>query len=131
MNNDKIVLNDGTEITLESSYGMSALYVNAADHAAACTLWDKFTKANLQTVTVKTSDGATMWNYSNMVLDHVKCKDLEDGTVQMMFSLRSKTAEEILTERVAALEAGQQTQDEAIGDLGQAVSDIIVEGGAQ
>ena len=128
MSNDKLVLKDGTEITLESSLGMSALYVNAADHTAACTLWGNFSKANLQEVTVKNADGITIGNYRDMVLDHVEGRDNDDGTVQMMFSLRSKTTEEVLTERIAALEAGQQTQDYAIDDLGQAVSNIA-EGG--
>ena len=130
MNNDKVVLKDGTEITLEQSSGISALYVNVEDHTAACALWGKFSKANLQTVTVKTAEDITVGSYSNLVLDRVEGRDLEDGTVQMMFSLRSKTTEEILTERIAALEAGQKTQDSAIDDLGQAVSDIA-EGGTQ
>lgn len=130
MNNDKIVLKDGTEITLESSLGIGALYVQAEDHTAACVLWEKFSQANLQDVAVKTADGTTVGIYNNLLLDHVEGRDLKDGTVQMMFSLRNKTTEEVLTERVVALEAGQQTQDAAIDDLGQAVSDIA-EGGAQ
>ena len=51
-------------------------------------------------------------------------RSIADGAVQITFSLRNKSVEEILTERVVALEAGQQTQDEAIGNLGQAVSDM-------
>ena len=74
--------------------------------------------------------GVTVGSYQDMVLDHVEGRDNSDGTVQMTFSLRSKTTEEILTERILALESGQRTQDEAIGDLGQAVSDIA-EGGTQ
>lgn len=124
MNNDKLVLKNGTEIALASSMGMGGLYVNAEDHTAACTLWEKFSKENLKEVVVKTADGATVGSYKDMVLDHVEGKDNDDGTVQMMFSLRRKTVEEVLTERIVALEAGQQTQDSAIDDLGQAVSDI-------
>ncbi len=130
MNNDKLVLKDGTEITLESSLGMGALNVNVNDHTAACALWKKFSRENLKEVVVKTADGATVGSYKDMVLDHVEGRDNDDSTVQMTFSLRSKTVEEVLTERVAALEAGQQTQDSAIDDLGQAVSDIA-EGGTQ
>lgn len=124
MNNDRLVLKDGTEITLVSSLRMGGLYVNAEDHTAACALWEKFSKANLQAVTVKDADGVTTGSYKDMVLDHVEGRDNDDGTVQMMFSLRRKTVEEVLTERIVALEAGQQTQDSAIDDLGQAVSDI-------
>lgn len=90
----------------------------------------EISRANLQDITIKTGDGSTVGSYKDMVLDHIEGRDKRDGTVQMMFSLRSKTTEEVLTERVAALEAGQQTQDAAIDDLGQAVSDIA-EGGTQ
>lgn len=130
MGKDKLVLADGTEITLESSQGIGALNVNAQDKDAACVLWNKFTKASLEQVTVKNSQGEITGNYSRMILDHITGTDNPDGTVQITFSLRSKTAEELLTERVALLEAGQQTQDEAISDLGQAVSDVV-EGGQQ
>ncbi len=130
MNNDKLVLKDGTEITLESSQGMNALHANVADKTAAYTLWEKFSKENMKQVTVKNSEGVTVGSYQDMVLDHIEGRDNTDGTVQMTFSLRGKTTEEILTERIIALESGQQTQDEAIGDLGQAVSDIV-EGGTQ
>ncbi len=130
MNNDKLVLKDSTEITLESSRGMSALHVNVVDKTAACTLWEKFSKENLKHVMIKNAEGVTVGTYSDMVLDHIEARDNADGTVQVTFSLRGKTTEEILTERILALESGQQTQDEAIGDLGQAVSDIV-EGGEQ
>ncbi len=129
MNNDKIVLADGTEIPLESSQGIGALHVNAESKAAACTLWEGFTPKKLKQVTVKNADGLTVGVYPDMVLDHITGVENGDGTVQVTFSLRSKTENEILKERLDAFEAGQQTQDEAIGDLGQAVSDIA-EGGA-
>ncbi len=130
MNDDKLVLADGTEITLEHSQGMGTLNVRTEDRAAACELWKKFTKENLEQVSIKNAVGETTGSYSGMVLDHMTARDDEDGTVQITFSLRSKTREEILMERIAALEAGQQTQDEAIGDLGQTVSDMA-EGGQQ
>ena len=109
---------------------MNALRVNVADKAAACALWEKFSKENVKQITVKNSEDVTVGSYQDMVLDHVEGRDNSDGTVQMTFSLRSKTTEEILTERILALESGQRTQDEAIGDLGQAVSDIA-DGGTQ
>ena len=69
--------------------------------------------------------------YTDMLLDHVTGTDKADGTALLTVNLREKTNEEILQEKVAALEAelaelkaGQGTQDEAISDLGQAVSDI-------
>ena len=130
MSKDKLVLADSTEITLESSQGIGALNVKVQDKDAACALWERFTKENLEQVSVKNAAGETTGNYSNMVLCHITGMDNEDGTVQITFSLRARTTEELLVERVAALEAGQQTQDEAISDLGQAVSDVA-EGGQQ
>jgi hypothetical protein len=66
-----------------------------------------------------------------MILDHVLGKDSEDGTALLTVFLREKSNEEVLQDRISALEAelealkaGQETQDEAIGDLGQTVSDM-------
>ncbi len=130
MFNDKLVLADGTEITLESSQGIGALQVKAETKTAACALWEKFTKENLAQTKIKNDLGETTGNYPDMVLDHMIGFEAPDGTVQVTFSLRSKTTEELLTERVALLESGQQTQDDAISDLGQAISDVV-EGGTQ
>lgn len=128
MKKDKLVLADNTTIELETSQGIGALIVNAESKAAACALWEKFTPDNLKDVTIKNADNMTIGKYTDMVLDHVTGADNADGTVQVTFSLRKKSVEELLTERVESLEAGQQTQDEAIGDLGQAVSDMATEG---
>ena len=131
MSKDRLVLADGTEITLETSQGIGALQVRAESKAAACALWEKFTRENLAQVTIKKTDGETMGSYRGMILDHMTgTEDPTDGAVQVTFSLRNKTTEEILLESIAELEAGQQTQDDAISDLGQAVSDVA-EGGMQ
>lgn len=128
MNKDKLVLHDGTEITLESSNGIGALLVLVESRRAAAGLWEKFTKENLRLVQIKNESGEVTGNYTDMVLDHITGTEREEGKVGILFSLRSKTIEEELRERIASLEEGQQTQDAAIGDLGQAVSDIA-EGG--
>lgn len=130
MNNDKIVLKDGTEITLESSQGIGALHVVKNSRQQAGDLWEQFTNDNLKQVTIKNSDGLTVGIYQDMVLDHMEGRDKDDGTVQVTFSLRKKSAIELMEERISAVETGQQVQDEAIGDLGQAVSDMT-EGGVQ
>lgn len=127
MEKDKLVLADNTTIELETTQGIGALTVNAESKAVACALWEKFTPSNLEQISIKNSDGLIVGKYQNMVLDHVTGTD-NNGIIQVTFSLRNKTAEEILAERVDVLEVGQQTQDEAIGDLGQAVSDMA-EGG--
>lgn len=131
MEKDKLVLTDGTTIELKTSQGISALSCNVESISAACVLWEKFTTENLKDVTIKNADDLTIGKYSDMVLDHITGADNADGTVQITFSLREKSVEELLTERVATLEAEQETQDSAIADLGQTVSDIveIAEGG--
>ena len=111
MEKDKLVLADSTEIMIETSQGMSALTANVESKAVACSLWEKFTSDNLKDVTVKNADDLTIGKYLDMVLDHVTGADNADGTVQIIFSLRNKSVEELLMERVTALEAGQQTQD--------------------
>lgn len=128
MSNDKIVLASGTEILLASSMGLGALQITADSIAAACKTWEEFTKENLAQVTVKNADDVTVGTYEDLKLDHVTGAPNPDGTVSMTFSLRKKTNEEILLEKVTLLEAGQQIHDEALCDLGQAVSDIM-EGG--
>ena len=130
MGNDKLVLADSTEITLVSSQGINALHVNVESKAAVCILWENFTKENLAHVAIKNAANETTGNYTDMVLDHMIGQEESDGTILVTFSLRSKTTEEILLEKVAQLENGQQTQDDAINDLGQAVSDVV-EGGSR
>jgi len=130
MKKDKFVLADSTIIEMEPFCGIGDLKFDVEDISAACALWEKFTNENLKQVIIKDAEGTEIGEYSNMILDHMTGNDNKDGTIQLTFNLRSRSVEEILTERVCALEAGQQTHGEAIGDLGQAVSDIA-EGGAR
>ncbi len=123
MNNDKIVLKDGTEVALHSSQGLGALRVFAGDIEEACLRWKGFTKENLKKVLVKNAEGLTVGDYSDLVLDHISAEEAMGG-ILVTFSLRNKTAEEITNERMLAIEASQQTQDAAISDLGQTVSDM-------
>lgn len=130
MNNDKIVLKDGTEITLESSNGIGALHVAINSKQNACALWEQFTSDNLKQVIIKNHDGLTIGNYQDMVLDHFRGDEKKDGTILATFSLRSKSDMEIIEERLSRFETKLQTHDEAIGDTGEAISNIM-EGGVQ
>ncbi len=130
MNNDKIVLKDGTEITLESSNGIGALHVAVNNKQDACALWEQFTSDNLKQVIIKNHDGLTIGNYQDMILDHFQGAEKSDGKILATFSLRSKTALELIEERLSTMEAGYQIHNGAIGDTAQAISDII-EGGVQ
>ena len=128
MNNDKVVLKDGTEIALESSQGIGALRIAVNSKQEACALWERFTSDNLKQVAIKNQDGLTIGRYQDMVLSQFQGEERGDGSVLATFSLRSKTALELMAERISAVEAGQQVQDAGIDDLGQAMSDLM-EGG--
>ena len=128
MNNDKVVLKDGTEIALESSQGIGALRIAVNSKQEACALWERFTSDNLKQVAIKNQDGLTIGRYQDMVLSQFQGEERGDGSVLATFSLRSKTALELMEERISAVEAGQQVQDAGIDDLGQAMSDLM-EGG--
>lgn len=122
---DKLILKDGSEIEMESGASLSDIKVVSDNKAAMMELWDKLTEDNLAKVTIKNSDGVTIGNYFDLIFVSETSTIQADGTVLTSFNLREKTDTE---KRLDAMEAGQQTQDEAIGDLGQAVSDLA-EGG--
>ena len=134
MDKEKLVLADGTEIGLEDSQGIGTLVIGAESRSAAGA---QLTPDNLAEISIKNAAGAVTGTYTGMLLDHITGTDKEDGTALLTVSLRAKTNEELLQDRITAMEAelaalktGQGTQDEAISDLGQAVSDIAG-GGAQ
>ncbi len=125
MNKDKLMLKDETVVEMESGASLSDIKVVSDNKAAMVELWDNLTEDNLAKVTVKNSDGVVVGRYSDLILVSETSTILADGTVLTSFNLREKTDME---KRLDEMENGQQTQDEAIGDLGQAVSDMM-EGG--
>lgn len=136
MDKDKLMLADGTEITLEGSQGIGVLLFSAESRGMAGSIWEQMTPDNLKAISIKNAAGKTTGSYENMILDHVIGTDSEGGAALLTVYLRAKTANEALQDRIAVLEAeletlkaGQETQDEAIGDLGQTVSDIAQGGG--
>ena len=122
---DTLTLKDGTKIEMESGSSLSDIKVISDNKVAMVELWDKLTEDNLAKVTVKNSDGVVVGRYSDLILVSETSTIQGDGTVITSFNLREKTDTE---KRLDAMESSQQTQDEAIGDLGQAVSDLA-EGG--
>lgn len=125
MNKDKLMLKDETVVEMESGASLSDIKVVSDNKVAMVELWDNLTEDNLAKVTVKNSDGVVVGRYSDLILVSETSTILADGTVLTSFNLREKTDME---KRLDEMENGQQTQDEAIGDLGQAVSDMM-EGG--
>lgn len=127
-NKDRLVLTDGTEIALEGSQGIGTLFVCTPDRKAASNLWEQLTQENLAEIAVVSFDGVVSGTYKNMLLDYITGADNADDTTLLTIHLREKTENEILKEKVAALEAEVQTHSGAISDLGQTVSDMATEG---
>lgn len=122
---DTLTLKDGTKIEMESGSSLSDIKVISDNKVAMVELWDKLTEDNLEEVVVKNGDGVTVGNYSDLVLTSETSMLRKNESVLTSFNFREKSDVE---KRLDAMESGQQTQDEAIGDLGQAVSDMM-EGG--
>lgn len=127
---DKLILADGSVISIESGASLSGIGVVSATKADMVATWDLFTTANLKNVQVKNSEDAVIGEYSDLVLEEETSKEQEDGSILTYFRLRQKTEVELLREEVEALKAGQEIQDGAISDLGTVVSDIV-EGGTE
>lgn len=128
MNKDKLILKDGTEITLEAGANLGALHVLSADRAAMLSTWELLTGDNLSSVQIKNGDGLTVGIYTDLILVSETSVVVSDGSVLTTYALREKTAEE---RRLDALEEGQQVQDGAIEDLGAVASALAgqMEGG--
>ena len=117
MNKDKLILKDGTEITLEAGASLGALQVVSADRAAMLATWELLTLTNLAAVQIKNGDGLTVGTYTDLVLASETSVVAPDGMVLTTYSLRHKTDVERLAERVTVVEEGQQAQDGAINDV--------------
>lgn len=134
MSTTKLVLTDGTEITLQGGAALGYMKAHYQDKAAMVADWDKITPENLKQVQVMT-DGAVVGNYTDMILENETSAVLEDGSVDTVWNIREKTETEKLKDRITALEEnqeaiaeGQEIQDGAITDLGMAVSEIATGG---
>ena len=129
---DTLILKDESVIEMESGASLSDIRVLSDSKTAMAAVWDKRTEDNLAEVSVKNGDGITVGHYTDLLLASETSTVRMDGTILTSFNLREKNDME---KRLDAIEKGQQiqdaaiqTQDEAIGDLGQAVSDMM-EGG--
>lgn len=129
MNKEKLILNNGFEILIESFSGLSEMKVVSQTKYDMISTWDMFTPENLKSVQTKNSDGITIANYKNLVLDSETSTIQQDGAILTIFHLREKTEVELLRERIEQLESVQEVQDGAINDLGIAVSGLAEEGG--
>lgn len=121
---DKLILNDGTTIELEAAASLTAISTIFTDWTAAAAALPKLTNENLSSVQVQTGEGLTVGNYTDLVMQPGSWETKANG-VYITISLREKTD---IEKRLENVEAGQQTQDGAITDLGETVGKLA-EGG--
>lgn len=126
--NDTLILKDGSAIEMEPGGNLSDIKVISETKYNMLSTWDKLTEDNLSEVKIKNRDGIVVSNFKSLLLVSETSTIQGDGTILTSFHLREKTEVELLRERVEQLENGQEVQDEAISDLGTAVSDLA-EGG--
>ena len=121
---DKLILKDEQIIEIESASSISDIKVLLESKQDMISIWDMFTEENLNAIQIQNSDDVVVANYENLILDSETSIIQNDGTILTSFHFREKTEVELLKERVEALENGQEIQDGAIMDLGEAVSTL-------
>ena len=129
MNKDKLILKNGIEKELEAGGSLGALQVLSADQAEMLATWELLTPDNLSQVQIKNGAGLTVGTYTDLVLVSETSVVAPDGKVLTTYSLRPKTDVERLTERVAAVEEGQQVQDGAINDVAKLAGSLAEQAG--
>lgn len=111
----KMVLNDGTAITIEEGASLRCIHHISDDETAAQAVCSYLTVENLQHVEFQTDSGDAYGVYDNLIIDAAPMRQTnEDGTVTVTISLRQKTDIEL---RLDALELGHEINAGAIEDL--------------
>lgn len=113
MNKEKMILNDGTEIKLETGASLTELTTVFTDWTAAASVIPKLTEDNLASVQVQNGEGLTVGNYTDLVLQPGSWEEKADG-LYITISLREKTE---IEKRLDKVESGQEVQDGAIAEL--------------
>lgn len=119
---------DGTRIEIEEGASLGHIVHIATNEANALFVCEKCTPDNVSEIKFSQpgEDGAEIitGEYSGLLLSAAPTRATnEDGlSVTVIISLYEPSALEL---RVAALEESQTVQDEAIDDLGGAVSDMM------
>lgn len=118
---------DGTKIEIDEGASLDRIVNHSRNEAEALFVCEKCTPENVSHIAFSQpgDDGDVITGeYDNLVLAGAPTRQTdEDGvSVIVTISLREKSELEI---RVEALEESQGVQDEAIDDLGGAVSDMM------
>ena len=125
MNKDKFILYNQMQFEIESISSLSDVKILSETKSDMILIWDNMTDENLKSVQIQNGDGLTLANYNDLVLDSETSIIQSDGKILTSFHLREKTEVELLREEVEALKEGQEVQDGAIADLGEAVSELF------
>ena len=120
---DHMKLSDGTQFLVEDGASLDRIEHIAANETAALAICNAITPENLRHVEFSMDGGEPHGIYDNLIADHAPTRqNLDEGGVLVVISLREKTAVEL---RLDALEESQETQDGAIADIGQTLSDMV------
>ncbi|MCI9201553.1 MAG: hypothetical protein HFI03_14450 [Lachnospiraceae bacterium] len=123
---DKLLLKNGFEIELESGASLFEVKVLSRTKEEMIRIWGNLTEENLGSVSMKNGDGITVATYSNLLLVCETSILQENGYILTIFNLREKTGTE---KRIEQLEKSAEVYNNAIYDLGGAVSNLAREGG--
>lgn len=121
---EKLILNNQSQLNIESGSSLSDMKVVSETKYDMVSIWDMLTEENLKHIEVQNEDGTVIGAYDNILLDSETSTVQPDGKILTSFHLHEKTKVELLEERVKELEEGQEVQDGAIMDLGEAVSTL-------
>lgn len=121
---DYIKLTDGTQITIEDGASLDRIVHTSDGSADAVTVCTAVTSSgNLDRVEFWTEGAVEPYGVFEYLTNAAPPTRYDEGAeIKVVFSLREKTD---IEKRLDALELSQEVQDEAIEDLGLAVSDIV------
>lgn len=125
---EKIILKDGTEFEIENGASENSIQIVISNVDEFANVFKKFTESNLESYKIKNSEGLTCSIKENKYLVDAIIKERKsDVLVTIRLSDVDMTQKQLneLKSSVSKLEASQDIQDEAINDLGCAVSGIV------
>lgn len=123
---DKIKLKNGTEIEIEESSNSGSFRKRFTDPQDYLTTLTQLTQDNLSTYQVLNSAGNVTANPENKecLTQAVTPIWTDEGTLAGLDVTFNITDVDMLAKAVKDLQAGQETQDGAISDLGEAVGKL-------
>lgn len=129
---DKIILKNGDNMEIEESSNGGSFRKTFTDTQEYLTTLEKLTPENLSAYQVQNSEGLTCANLVNKecLTQNVTAIWSADGILAGLDVTFNITNIDMLAKAVRDLQAGQQTQDGAIAEMGETVGKLA-EGGVQ